>query len=90
MCHLLHTEIFTLRLTFVVRITIPNVHILVDKIINYKYLIKENRQHITGPPQDTDNNKSVPPSIDVVTLEPEENASEDNSAFSNTTRARLS
>lgn len=67
-----------------------NFQVLVDKSVNHKYQIKENRQHITGPPQETDNNKSVPPSIDVVTLEPEENANEDNSAFSNTTRARPS
>ncbi|VEN40808.1 unnamed protein product [Callosobruchus maculatus] len=40
---------------------------------------------ITGSPTNADNNKSVPASIDVVTVEPEENDDED-SAFNSTNR----
>ncbi|KAF2879976.1 hypothetical protein ILUMI_26193 [Ignelater luminosus] len=48
---------------------------------------QETQQVITGPPQDIDNNNAVPTTIDVVTLDPEEdNSSEEETAFSGTSR----
>lgn len=41
---------------------------------------------ITGPAQVVDNNNAVPASIDVVTLEPEDNNDDDDSPFSVSTR----
>lgn len=47
---------------------------------------KENQALITGPPINIDSNNAVPTTIDVVTLEPDVNNVEEDSAFSSTTR----
>ncbi|XP_064210783.1 uncharacterized protein LOC660320 isoform X2 [Tribolium castaneum] len=46
---------------------------------------QENQQTITGPPQE-DNNKAVPASIEVVTVDPEDSGNEEDSAFNSTSR----
>ncbi|XP_044261810.1 uncharacterized protein LOC123009499 [Tribolium madens] len=46
---------------------------------------QENQQTITGPPQE-DNNKAVPASIEIVTVDPEDSGNEEDSAFSSTSR----
>lgn len=46
---------------------------------------KENQQIISGSPTNIDDNKAVPATIDVVTVDPTESETED-SAFSNTSR----
>lgn len=46
---------------------------------------KESQQLITGSPTNNDDNKAVPATIDVVTVDPEESETED-SAFSNISR----
>lgn len=47
---------------------------------------QENQQTITGPPQEVDNNNAVPASIDVVTVDPEDSGTEEDSAFNSTSR----
>ncbi|CAH1378850.1 unnamed protein product [Tenebrio molitor] len=47
---------------------------------------QENQQTITGPPQDADNNKAVPATIEVVTVDPEDSGTEEDSAFNSTSR----
>jgi hypothetical protein len=49
---------------------------------------QENQQTITGPPQDADNNKAVPATIEVVTVDPEDSGTEEDSAFNSTSRVR--
>ncbi|KAJ8947955.1 hypothetical protein NQ318_021052 [Aromia moschata] len=53
----------------------------------YFYIFKENQQQIvTGSPILADDNNAVPANIDVVTIEPDENNSEDESAFNTASR----
>ncbi|KAK9881639.1 hypothetical protein WA026_017161 [Henosepilachna vigintioctopunctata] len=47
---------------------------------------QESSQTIQAPPIAGDENEQVPASIDVVTVEPEENESDDDSAFNSTSR----
>lgn len=48
--------------------------------------LKENQALITGLPTNIDSNNAVPTTIDVVTLEPDDNNIDEDSAFSSTTR----
>lgn len=47
---------------------------------------QENQQTITGPPQEADNNNAVPATIEVVTVDPEDSGTEEESAFNSTSR----
>lgn len=49
-------------------------------------VFKENQALVKGVPTNIDSDKAVPTTIDVVTLEPDDNNQEEDSAFSSTTR----
>ncbi|KAF5298175.1 hypothetical protein FQA39_LY02599 [Lamprigera yunnana] len=52
-----------------------------------KVQLQETEQTITGPPEDIDNNNAVPTTIEVVTVDPDnDNVNEEESAFNKTSR----